>query len=181
MAQDKSDQYVEYIKIGAYGVLFYFGYKALMQIMETLGLSKTAAETNVDTAQADTSGNGTTIQENPFIAFNPKYSAAIVGAYNKKYAPQVFNGTKNLGGISQAGFLDLAKRIDDSKGLFNDDEDTLYDVFRSISTQWQLSFLAAIFSAYYKKDLFLYLKSFLNANELNSLLSMIKNYPQYIK
>ena len=83
--------------------------------------------------------------------------------------------------IDRPKFLELAKDILDAKGYFNDDEDKLYNVFKTIQTQFQLSLLSRVFSTYYKKDLLEYLKSILNADEIAPILKQVQNYPQYLK
>lgn len=181
--EPNSKQIAEYLKIGLYGVGAYFLYQGIMHIAQTFGLSKTQAEQNIDTAGqgANTSATVVPTSNDPFAAFNPKYASALVSAYNKKYSPKVFNGTMNLGGLSLAQYQDFATRINDSKGFFINNNDSLYDVFRGIQTQWQLSFLASVFSAFYKKDLFLYLKGFVSSEKFNDILNIIKGYPQYLK
>ena len=68
-----------------------------------------------------------------------------------------------------------------AKGIFKDDENSVLDVFRNLQTQYQLSFLARIFSFFYKKDMLSYLKTFMNDDNLKEVLEIIKNYPQYYK
>jgi hypothetical protein len=68
---------------------------------------------------------------------------------------------------------------------FNDDEDAVYSVFRSLKYDTQLSRLAEVFAAKYGKDLlsFLYVYDtgitsggFLNETEFNIVASIVKKY-----
>jgi hypothetical protein len=188
-AEEVNSWIVPAAKLGAVAV----GAFAIYKLLQKIGLVKTAEE---ETTQADTeeaSQSAATANVNPeseanrnaMLSFNPQYRSALVIAYAKKYGK---DKTKS----QLAAWLKLqqmpsdtasifAKQIYDSKGTFNDNEDTLYNIFRNIKTQYQLSFISGIFSTVYKKDLLEYLKSFLNDVEINKLLTMVKNYPQYQK
>lgn len=179
MAQttDNTGQYIKYaFMIGG----AFLGFIALKKLGETFGLIQTKAEANVDTASEKASGDSTiaTDSNNPYIAFNGNYAYALVKAFYKKYPKGKWMNNAQLG-MSHSDFLKLAKQLFDAKGLFDDDEDSVYGAFRKIQTQYQLSILSGIFYFFYKKDLLEYLKKFMNADEMDKLLSMIKNYPQY--
>ena len=179
MADRSDDQKIGLaIKLVGLGV----GVYALKKVGEFLGVFKTAEEEKVDTSTASASESAEEIQSgNPYIAFNPNYAVAIVQAYNKKFKPKVFNGNYQMR-VSPLQYKMYADQLYNAKGgIFNDNEDSVYDIFRSITTQWQLSLLASTFHAFYKKDLLEYLKGFLDANELSTLLQIISNYPHYRK
>jgi hypothetical protein len=178
MAEDKTSQY---INIGFKLVLAGVGIYAIKKGGEWLGLFKSEAESKTDAETSSATASSTEIQTgNPFVAFNPNYAVAIVKAYNQKFKPKVFDGNYNMV-FSQDEYLAMANRLFDAKGTFDDNENSVYDVFRSITTQWQLSLLSSVFHFFKKADLLLYLKSFMNADEMQSLLEMVKNYPQYRK
>jgi len=168
-------------KAAVYGV----GAYALYKVAQKFGIFNTKEENDLENATtATTESATTTTTNNPFLAFNPNYAAEIVRAYNKKFAPKVFDGTYNMYGLSQAQFLGLATKIFKATTLADDNEDAVYDVFRSIQTQWQLSVLSSVFHTFYKKDLYNYIAApngFLNAAEMAPILAMVKNYPQYRK
>lgn len=62
-------------------------------------------------------------------------------------------------------------------GNINDDEEAIYGVFRQIQYKSQISFLAYYFFNKYRKDLYQYLKSYLNNSELNTLLTITNKKP----
>ena len=156
------------------------GFIALKKIAETFGLIQTKEEAEVETATEQASQSATQVGTNPFLSFNPNFAPELVKAYLIKYKPKKWNATAQMK-LSQEQYIDLAKQIYDSKGVFNDDEDKLYNVFRNITTQWQLSLLSSVFSYKYKKDMLEYIKGFTNAEELAPILKQVQNYPQYFK
>lgn len=172
------------LKIAGVAAVLYAGYK----VMQKVGLFPTAAETAVETAEADTtaSANQTTVNpateptKNAMLAFNPNYRQALVKAYIAAYK-KPFPVTKQLGAIGQAKIANFAKDLSDSNKWYNDDEDKLYNIFRQIQTQYQLSFLSGIFSTVHKKDLFQYLRGFLKDEEMEKIINIVKGYQQYIK
>ena len=166
------------IKLVGLGV----GVYALKKVGEFLGVFKTVEEEKVDTSTASASESAEEIQSNnPYVAFNPNYAIAIVQAYNKKFKPKKFDGNYQMK-VSPLQYKTYADQLYNAYGgVFNDNEDSVYDIFRTITTQWQLSLLAGFFHTFYQKDLLEYLKGFLDANELNTLLQIISNYPQYRK
>jgi hypothetical protein len=181
MAKVTSGQVGEYLKIGLYMAGAFIAYKAIKGLAETFGIIKTKEESGLETATEQASQSSTEASStNPLLSFSPLYSNALVVAYKKKYPSKVWDVSKQEK-IDRPKFLELAKDILDAKGYFNDDEDKLYNVFKTIQTQFQLSLLSRVFSTYYKKDLLEYLKSILNADEIAPILNQVKNYPQYFK
>lgn len=181
MAKVTSGQVSEYLKIGLYMAGAYIAYKAIKGLAETFGIIKTKEETGLETATEQASQSSTEASSsNPLLSFSPLYSNALVVAYQKKFPSKIWDVSKQEK-IDRPKFLELAKDILDAKGYFNDDEDKLYNVFKTIQTQFQLSLLSRVFSTYYKKDLLEYLKSILNADEIAPILNQVKNYPQYFK
>lgn len=73
----------------------------------------------------------------------------------------------------------LAKSVYDSKGYFNDDEDKLFGVFKSLKTKSQVSYLADIFYQKYRRDMITYIRSFLNDNEMLTLKNIVDKLPNY--
>jgi hypothetical protein len=180
MAAVKSSDVKDYLKIGLYLGGAFLAYKAIKGLAETFGLIQTEAENTLDHTSDQASGDSSTLNSSPFIAFNGNYAAAIVKAYNKKYGAGKFNANFQLK-FPPVAFLDLVHSIYNSKGTFNDNEEATFGVFRQIQTQYQLSLLSSLFYVYYKKDLLEYLKGFLNADEMLIITNIVKNYPQYFK
>lgn len=72
-----------------------------------------------------------------------------------------------------------AELLKKSKGLFNDDESAVYGVFQNMKTQSQVSFLADTFQSMYGVSLAAYLLSFLDEDEMQKVLAIIKRLPAY--
>jgi hypothetical protein len=186
MAKVTSGQVGEYLKIGLYIAGAFVAYKAIKKITETFGLTKTEEEEQVEDATEDSAETSTeVIQSNPFLAFNPQYGKALAIAYNKKFAPKKFDNIKQNAGRKGEDYYKMCLTLRRAKGnyftLYNDNEEAVYNVFRNLQTQFQLSQLSLFWSEYAKSDLLEYLKSFLNADELKPILDQVKNYPQYLK
>ena len=69
-----------------------------------------------------------------------------------------------------------AKQLYDAPGLFNDDENAVYDVFRNMHYQTSLSILAYVFSQTYSESLYDYLTGFLSESEMKKIFDIVKNY-----
>jgi len=68
-----------------------------------------------------------------------------------------------------------AKKLYDAKGVFNDDEDTVYGVFRALNYKTQVSVVADAFFKLYNKDLKNYLQppnGFLSDAEWNEVVKI---------
>lgn len=63
-------------------------------------------------------------------------------------------------------FSEWINELWDASGTFNDNEDDVYDVFRKLYSQYETSIFAATFKVLKGKDLYTYLKSFMNNDEL---------------
>lgn len=181
----KADEVKEYLKIGIYAAGAFFAFKALKNLAETFGLIQTGNESDLDTGSDNAAGDSTAAypSDSPMKAFNGNFSTALIAAYNKEYKPKIFNAPQQLK-ISQADMINLATQIFKAKGLtiVNDDnEDAVYSAFGSIQTQYQLSILSSVFNYFFKKDLLEYLKSFLNADEMQPIIKKVNNYPKYFK
>lgn len=181
MAKITSNQISEYVKIGLYMAGAFIAFKAIKKLSETFGLTKTKEEEGLETATEQ--GAQSSIEAsatNPFLSFNPNYSNALVSAYKKKFPSRTWNIEKQEG-IPRTQYKAFSRDLLNAKSIFNDDEDRIYTIFRTIQTQYQLSVLARIFSFYWKKDLLEYLKSILSASEIDPIFKQVKNYPQYLK
>lgn len=178
MAQAQSIDTGKVLKNAFYIAGGILGFIALKKIAEMFGLIQTQAEKEIEAGTEQAGGDSSTIQNNPYISFNPNYSVALIKAFRKKYPKKDFNAIYQRG-PSPEEYVKLSTDLGDAKGYFNDDEEKLYSVFRRIQTQYQLSLLSMIFAHTYKKDLLEYLKSFTSDDEMQKILTMVKNYPQY--
>ena len=67
----------------------------------------------------------------------------------------------------------LVNKIHDAKGLFNDDEDAVYNFFRKLETKMQVSATAHFFKQTFGVDLSQYLDSFMSAEELQKVSEIV--------
>ena len=97
MAKVTSGQVGEYFKIGLYMAGAFFAYKGIMKLAETFGIKKTDEEEKVDEATEDAAETSTeTNVDNPFLAFNPNYSIALIKAFMAKYPKKTFDINKQM-------------------------------------------------------------------------------------
>ena len=85
----------------------------------------------------------------------------------------------NYKAVTAAAAYNLAEKIYDATGYFNDDEEAIYSVFRSLTTQSQVPFVADAFRKKYNKDLYFFLKDTLNEDELTNIANIINAKPVY--
>jgi len=106
----------------------------------------------------------------------------VAKAFDKLYFAKV---AKNKGkkptellksyGYNANKLLELAKALYDAKGLINDDETLVYNVFASLPNLFIASALTFTFYETYKKDLQTYLQSFLNEKEYNKVVKILNS------
>lgn len=72
-----------------------------------------------------------------------------------------------------------ADKIDKSWEIVNDDEDSVYQVFRQLKDQYGLSQVASVYEAVYKVPLLNKLKSKLSSDEQDIIYKIVKPYPNY--
>jgi hypothetical protein len=70
-----------------------------------------------------------------------------------------------------------SKIIYDAKGVFNDNEEAIYGVFRTLKTKTQVSSLAKGFFDIYKLDLYGFLENVLNLSELGKISEIVNKLP----
>lgn len=80
-------------------------------------------------------------------------------------------------GLSTKKLQLQAKQIYDSEGIFNDDEDSLYNVFRDIKNIIICSILTEVFLLQHNADLNSYLSGFLNTEEMGKISKIINSKP----
>jgi len=81
--------------------------------------------------------------------------------------------------LTQSGAAAYVDTLWDATGWFNDNEEEIYGVFRRMKTQSQIAALAKRFNEMKAQDLFLYLKNYLNEEELLTIKSLIDQKPKY--
>lgn len=79
--------------------------------------------------------------------------------------------------LSESGSTGYAKELNNSMGTFNDDEEAIYGVFRSIRYKSQVASIVTAFYKLYNKDLLASLKSHLKDSELANVGNIINSKP----
>lgn len=72
----------------------------------------------------------------------------------------------------------LSKKLWDAHSWYNDNEEAIYSVFRALKSQSQVSSLASWFSAFYKEDLYFWLKGILSESEFVTVLKIVNSKPK---
>lgn len=162
------------------------------KVLQSIGILKTAEEQkNIEQTGAIITGSELTPTKtdpsNPALAFNPKYNNVIIAEYNKKnnitsaagfmstrekFMPVDKSKPKSWGSQLYA----IRTEILNSKGLFNDDEEMVFNAFNKLRNQAQVSYIAELFQKD-KRDLTTFLKSFLNEEEMAKLYRIVSNKP----
>jgi hypothetical protein len=73
--------------------------------------------------------------------------------------------------------LKLSKLLNDAKHWYNDDEEAIYNVFRTLNAKSQVTSLAYWFQKTYNQDLYYWLKSTLSDSELAKVITIIETKP----
>jgi len=162
------------------------------KVLQSIGILKTAEEQkNIEQTGAIIAGSELTPTKtditNPALAFNPKYNNVIIAEYNRK------NNITTAAGMAatRQKFMPVDKskpaswgsqlfairtEILNSKGLFNDDEEMVFNAFNKLRNQAQVSYIAELFQKD-KRDLSTFLNSFLNNEEMAKLYRIVANKP----
>lgn len=98
---------------------------------------------------------------------------------NVSNVPKDKNGTvcKHSYTAAQARVLmpRLANQIFYAKGTFKDDEPAVIDAFNQLRTRGDLYVLQGVFSGMHKQDLFSYIKTFLDKEDLRSVMIKVES------
>jgi hypothetical protein len=116
-------------------------------------------------------------QQQQLNIFSQGGSSSTLGSY---WSPAYWNnvakkyGTATTIGANVAN--NLATALWDATGIFNDDEEAIYGVFRQLTYLSQISYLAQVFYAKYNQDLYGYLSNHLNNDELNNIANIVSKF-----
>lgn len=162
------------------------------KILQTLGVVKTAEEQkNIEQATSIVYGSETMPQKTdiskPNLAFSPTYHNVIIAEYNKKNkitsGPQLTETRRKFMPVDKTKPNEWVQQLDriaseiyNSKGLFNDNEEQVFNAFNKLKNQAQVSWVSGIFQRN-KRDLTTFLKSFLNDEEMAKLYRIVANKP----
>jgi len=130
------------------------GYIALKKIGELFGVVKSEDDKKAD-------------------AFRVADYMAPAYALNLQKQKKKFYGFPNQATTA----ANIAKRIFESKGVFNDNEAMLYGALNQLTYKTQISIVAYYFLKAYNKDLAQFLSTFLNAGEMAALYSKFDKLP----
>lgn len=92
------------------------------------------------------------------------------------FSPQFYKNKTGAKLLTLADRQRLGKMIYDANGVIaGDDEDQVYAALRYLQYHTQLSYLAEFFSKTYQKDLYSYLRSFLDDSEMDIVHGIVNN------
>lgn len=126
---------------------------AVKPVLEKVGIIETSEDKQRNTASLT---YGTSLQS----PFSPNYYKSQ-GQYAKL--------------ITRASAEALAKRMYDADGYFNDDETQVYGALRTLQYKTQVSWVADVFNQKYKKDLYQFLKAFMDDAEMDVVHGIVNN------
>jgi len=164
-------------------------------LLKAVGLIKSDAElkAEADAAQIE-KGAAANAQKldvnNKFLCFNPNYWLTIIAKVKKDkkitnfsmpqlnvlFNPNLSNGkgyNVNLGAMIDT--LGSAKKV----WWLPDTEENVIGVFRALKSQLQIAKLSSEFNNFYKNDLLAYMKTFMNAEQLQEIYNIVKTKPLY--
>lgn len=157
MENSRSGEALGWVRVGIMVGGAYLGYQYVLKpLLESTGLKPDKADDTV------TDLEGQAPNKNPF---DPTYKDAWpVGAVSRWLIPDTHKQK-------------LINILWDATGIFNDDEEAIYGVFRSLDYKTMVSDLAEAFFKAKKKDLYGYLKNYLNTAELATVIGIINKKP----
>lgn len=104
--------------------------------------------------------------------------------FNPSYADKALATYGNIQGWSGTGADTLAQQIYKAKGIFNDDEDSVFSVFRKCQYKTQVSRIAKAFLSRYNTDMYAYINpstGFLSNDEMLYIVSILNKLPMGVK
>jgi len=113
---------------------------------------------------------GSTSKSGVTKAFDTLYFAKVANDKGKKPTEML-----KAYGYKADKLIQLANALYDAKGIVNDDETLVFNVFSSLPNLFVASALAFTFKQTYKRDLQSFLQSFLNEKEYRQLVKILNN------
>lgn len=151
-------------------IIILFG---LWKVLRMFGIFKSASEQREE-KQSEQLGTIPAIDQKYFT------SNTIVNKLKKKY-PNLTGAQITAIQIPNLKLMPtFANQIWDAKGIFKDEEDAVFGVFRKLKSKMEVSFFADYFYSQKKRDLYGFLTTFLNAKELATLYRIIDQKPEII-
>lgn len=144
------------------GGLFVAGYFVIKPLLEKLGLKESAEDKAIKEKLKE--------QEFKLNIWGGIPSLTKAAGKNKTIKVLTVNG---------ADFY--AKEINKAFGLFNDNEEQVFGVFRNLRFKSQVASIVTAYFKLYKKDLLNELRGKLSESELNTIISIIETKPTGIE
>lgn len=111
--------------------------------------------------------------------FTPTYKNELMNLLAKKLkVSKLTNSQISSAALSSGTNLFIKNELIKAKGIFNDDEEAIFNVFKNFQTQFQIMYFNEFFKATTKKDLFVFLYDFLDNDELARIIKTIQNKPK---
>jgi hypothetical protein len=99
--------------------------------------------------------------------------------WNPNFHTLVRDGIKSVFLLTKVQAIEQCKKLKNAQGRFNDDEEAIYRVFRSLQYKTQVSFLVKQFADTYNLDLYLWLRDVVfNEEEMATLLNITQKLKQ---
>lgn len=150
----KNEEYTKYLlPVGIIIIFYIFGKK----LLEKIGLSDSKND-----VQLESNLSNKYLTPEPFLEFRKK-TGFKVPVYAEDSLINAF-----------------VQRLWNSKGVFNDNEDEVYQIFRSAQSKLQVSCFAYYFNQIKGRNLIEFLSSFLNSDEIARIAEIINKKPNNI-
>lgn len=148
---------VIYVGLGIGAIILYKVFSGFQSVAEKIGLKDDKNDKNI---------NAFEVSDLFKKAFNPLFYKGL----------STSSKPKTLLVYKEIDAINMAKKIYDAKGFFNDNESVVIGVFRQQSSVATVSQLSDIFLRVYKQDLWAYL-SFLDSAEKTQITNIINSLP----
>lgn len=157
MENSRSTEALGWVRVGITVGAAYLGYRFVLKpLLEATGLKESSEDKVVNDVES------LPPNKNPF---DPTYKTSWPANAKTHFIIPPTQKAKYI------------KILWDATGLFNDDEEAIYGVFRDIEYKTMVSDLAEAFFKEKKKDLYGYLKNYLNSTELATVLNIVNKKP----
>lgn len=138
----------------------------IYQLLQEVGLIKTKNDKLAETVATED-------------VFTPKYKSELMNLLAKKLKVNLLTPQQISAAALSSGTNNFIKNeLLKAKGIFDDDEEAIFNVFKNFQTQFQIMYFNEFFKATTKKDLFVFLYDFLDNDELARVVKTINAKPK---
>lgn len=111
--------------------------------------------------------------------FTPKYKNELLNALAVKLKKSKLTAADiSKYSLSSSTSLYIKNELLKAKSIFNDDEEAVFNVFKNFHTQFEIMVFCEFFKATTKMDLFVFLGSFLNSDEIARVVKTMNAKPK---